>query len=114
MNIAKWLIGFGFLFLVGTILANIMEGAYFDSNDLYFVQAMNDFKIATSSIANFVNPMNMLSGISHMIQAIGQWVTWDYSFFYGTWEVFRYFLWTISFGFLFSLGLQVAQALKWI
>ena len=114
MNMSKWLIGLGFFFLIGTLLSNIMAGTYYGTDDLYFVQALNHFKMAFSNIVSWSAGWNMLSGAGDMMHAIVQFVTWDYAFFYGTWEIFRYFLMTISFGFMLSAALNIASALRWI
>ena len=34
---------------------------------------------------------------------------WDYSFFYGTYEIIRYFCWTISIGIIVALILSVTR-----
>lgn len=114
MNMARWLIGLGFFFILGTIISNILQGVYYGAEDLYFVQAINHFQMAFSNIISWSAGLNMLSGAADMLRAIVQFVTWDYSFFYGAWEMFRYFLIAISFGFMFAAALTIASSLKWI
>lgn len=90
-----------------------MQGVYFGTDELYFIEAMNDFKLAFTDIS-LGSVFNIMSGLGNIAQAFWQWLTWDYSFFYGSWEMFRYLLMTISFGFVVSFGIELASVLRWI
>lgn len=110
----KWLIGLGIVFMLGTVISNIIEftapigdpetqgtAAY------WIVSAVNSFEMVTES--SFFGAIgNILWGGLQLIPAIFFMLLWDYSFFTGGWEILRWcFCFPISVGFVFSIIMAI-------
>jgi len=103
----KWLIGFAMLFLVATIMSQIIEYGYAGGDtSTTFWTAMTSFKGIS-----FSNPItavwSIMVGIWDIIKALFNMFFWNYSFFTGELVIVRYFLMSISLGVIVSLLLAI-------
>jgi len=103
----KWLVGFAMLFLIATIMSQIIEYGYADEETATTLwSAMTSFEAVS-----FSNPItavwNIMIGIWDIIKALFNMFVWNYSFFTGELIIFRYFLWSISLGVVISLLLAI-------
>lgn len=105
----KWIISLAMLFLGGTILSGLLEQQYLGTSSAgMFHDLMNGYKEL-----NFSNPFVAITSVISVawdyVQMLWNLFWWNYSFFYGTWEVVRYFCWCISIGIIASLIMSVTR-----
>ena len=96
---AKYIMFLAFCFISFTLVSRVMEGAYFNAGD---VALLNDLTVIRSfSVFNWfsIPVLNM----SFFTVGLPKLIQWDYPFFGGGYEVFRYMLYTFSIGVVFGL-----------
>jgi len=103
----KWLIGLTTLFIILTIASNIIEQAYLGTGETGTIwNVMKSFQAI-----NFSNPLTAVGGIIiaviDLVKGIFAMLTFDYAFFTGVWEVFRWLFMSISLGIVVSLVLAI-------
>jgi len=105
----KWIISLAILFLGGTILSGLLDMQYIGSGEASLFQRL----IEGGEQLNFSNPITGIYSILKVgwtyMQLIWAMFWWDYSFFYGSYEIIRYFCWTISVGIIVSLILSITR-----
>jgi len=96
MTNPKWLIGLGTAFILLTLLSSTLEGAYISGTEV-------------SRLSMFLNPHGLFTQPLTWLSNLWGMLWFDYSFFHGSWLIFKYALfWPISFGLIVSFGAQVA------
>lgn len=108
----KWLIGLFMAFTVLTIVSNIIQSAYYpEAAQITIFTVINNWGIAFSK--------GFFTGIGQVITSLGDlmnamWTTFmfDYAFFYGGWEIFKYVVcWPISAGLAVTLAMDISKTL---
>ena len=108
----KWLWGLGIIFVVGTIISNILE--YINP-----YEGVTTIWTAYSSWQAFFDSAtwsNAVTGIGDTLVAIWNMFIWNYSFFEGTWELVRWIICLpLSVALFVPLLISVAQTLaQWV
>ena len=102
----SWLTAMGLLFLVGTIISLTLEGQYLDTGDTSIF-----WNIVHPTFTNYTNPLLAIGGffiwMLDWARALWKMLWWDYSFFTGSYEVFRYVGLAVSVGFVVSIVLAI-------
>jgi hypothetical protein len=100
----KWIIALATLFLAGTIISGILEQSYLGSADAgMFHDLLSKYKELSW------NFLTIISVAWSYIVLVWRMFWWDYSFWYGSWEIIRFFCWTISIGIIVSLILSITR-----
>lgn len=100
----KWIIALAMLFLAGTIISGILEQSYLGTSDAgMFHDLLSKYKELSW---NFIT---IISVTWSYIVLVWKMFWWDYSFWYGSWEIIRFFCWTISIGIIVSLILSITR-----
>ncbi len=101
----KWIIALAILFLAGTLISGILEQEYLGSSEAgMFHDLLTKYKEV-----HLWNFLSIISVVWSYIVLIWRLFWWDYSFWYGSWEIIRFFCWTISIGIIVSLILSVTR-----
>ena len=101
-----WIVGICMLFLIGTGISLTLEKQYAGTGlvDTFLALMRPDF-------VSFTNPLIAIGGFFIMvwewIQVLWSVFWWDYSFFTGVWEIFKYVGWCISIGIVVSIILAI-------
>ena len=99
MTSVKFIMFMVFAFVGCTLISRMLEGAYFSTTDINImnqlavfrdVQILGLFSIPTLNLDFFTQ------GLPHLLM-------WDYPFFTGTWNLFRYFLYVLSIGIVWGI-----------
>jgi hypothetical protein len=91
------------LFLAGTLISGILEQQYLGTSDAgLFHSLLSNYKEVS-----WWNIGSIISVAWSYTVLIWRLFWWDYSFWYGAWEIVRYFCWCISVGIVVSLVLSV-------
>lgn len=99
---SKMMMGIFFIFICGQILCLICEGAWLGDSDMQVINELIGFDITTLDGAN---PLEMVSaGWGFFTHGIPNMLSWDYSFFYGTFALVKIIL-------LFPLSVGVVWGL---
>ena len=100
----KWIISLAILFLAGTIISGILEQSYLGTSDAgMFHDLLSKYKELSW------NFLTIISVAWSYIVLVWKMFWWDYSFWYGSWEIIRFFCWTISIGIIVSLILSITR-----
>lgn len=100
----KWIISLATLFLAGTIISGILEQSYLGTSDAgMFHDLLSKYKELSW------NFLTIISVAWSYIVLVWKMFWWDYSFWYGSWEIIRFFCWTISIGIIVSLILSITR-----
>lgn len=100
----KWIIALAMLFLAGTIISGILEQSYLGTSDAgMFHDLLSKYKELSW------NFFTIIKVTWSYIVLVWKMFWWDYSFWYGSWEIIRFFCWTISIGIIVSLILSVTR-----
>lgn len=101
-----------FTFLVGNILCMIIEGSYFSAEDVDMMNALTGYSVLEVSGAGVLAIPKLAGGF--FTHGLPQMLLWQYSFLSGGWEIFRWFLFVISVGIIYPIGLlamNIAQGI---
>ena len=105
----KWVIFFGWLFLVGVLTAGVAEQQYLSASDAGIFQGLFE----SYQEIQFTNPIiaigTMVMTGWEAIVLVFRILMWDYACFEGAWIIFRVFGIAISVGFITSLVLTVTR-----
>jgi len=100
----KWIIALATLFLAGTIISGILEQSYLGTSDAgMFHDLLSKYKELSW------NFLTIISVAWSYIVLVWKMFWWDYAFWYGSWEIIRFFCWTISIGIIVSLILSITR-----
>ena len=100
----KWIISLAMLFLAGTIISNILEQAYLGTSE-----ATMWYKLTSNYQELSWNFFTVIKVAWSYIVLVWKMFWWDYSFWYGSWEIVRYLCMCISIGIIVSLILSVTR-----
>lgn len=105
MRIA-WMTGLVLLYVIGMVISLTLEGEFLGSSETTVL-----YRLMNPEFGSFTNPLSAIGGffimIWNWIQAVWDILTWDYSFFRGSLETFRYVGWAGSIAMVVSLVLAV-------
>jgi len=94
MTTPKLLMACGFVFIVGIMVSRIIDGAFFNASDaavLNQLTVIRSYNVWGLFTIPWLNPDFFIKGIPKL-------VAWDFSFFGGDYEIFKYFLYVVSIG----------------
>lgn len=89
-----------FCMILGNLLCLMMDGAWLGSADITLMQyltGMNNLQTA-SWTAIFTVPFAFFT------HGLPRLILWDFSFFYGSWEIIRWILMAISIGTIWGIA----------
>lgn len=118
------LIGLAMLWLIGTLISLTLEGSYLGQEAQYEIQMIHgvptQVRVGTTStldklmkpeFSEMTNPISFVVGVFNVVWdyvgLIWNMLWWNYVFFTGAWEIFKYFGWGISLGVVVSLVLAI-------
>lgn len=97
-----------FAFVCGHILSMTLEAAWFTSGDVDWLNSLVGYNVVELSAAGVWAIPKALTGF--FLTGVPRMITWDYSFFYGNWELFRIILMgAISVGAVWGLTVTFAS-----
>jgi hypothetical protein len=98
MNVKLLMIAF-FAFVAATFCARLMGGAWFSTSDTDVMNSLTVFKDVEIFGTFSVPTIN----IDFLTTGLPKLVSWDYPFFGGQMEIFKYFLYCLSIGIVWTL-----------
>ena len=106
---SKWLIGVTMLFLIGTVVCNVIEfqapigsPGTEGSAGWYVWTALNSWELV--KISDMSSWWNIMVGLENIMVALWHMLLWQYNFLEGDWWLIRWILlFPISVGLVFSL-----------
>ena len=101
----KWIIALATLFLAGTIISGILEQSYLGTSDAGMFHKL----LTGYTEMHWYNIGSVISVAWSYIVLVWKMFWWDYAFWYGSWEIIRFFCWTISIGIIVSLILSITR-----
>lgn len=97
-----------FAFIGATLVARALEGAYFSNTD---IAIMNDLTVFRS--VEFLGLFSVPApNLDFFTEAVPHLVMWDYPFFGGTYEIFKFFLYALSSAAVFAFFMVVVGVLN--
>ncbi|MDD5095263.1 MAG: hypothetical protein PHV74_12935 [Dehalococcoidia bacterium] len=101
----RWIMGLGFIWIMGTILCQILEGQFFTATD---AQVINDMSAFRTVEAGGLTGIPLLAG--DFFSGLVQVIAWDYSFLEGGFGMIKVFMYGISLGILWGVVQTFAPA----
>ena len=102
----SWMTSMGLLFLIGTIISVTIQGQYVGAD------TTNVFNLALDvSFLQYTNPVEAVAGffvdIGEFLRALWAMFVWEYSFFTGSFAIFRVAGIAVSLAFMVTLVLAI-------
>ncbi|MDD4985951.1 MAG: hypothetical protein PHQ43_09200 [Dehalococcoidales bacterium] len=101
----RWIMGLGFIWILGMILCQTLEGAFFSATDADVLNAMGSFRNVEAGGLTAI-PLLTTNWFDGFVQVI----TWDYSFLEGGFGLVKIFMYGISLGVIWGIIQTFAPA----
>jgi len=102
-----WIIGMAMAYVVLSVISGIDEGTYFGGTGIDTIWS----GFTTIQTVDFTNPLTVVVGLivalKDLMIGLFEILTWKFSFFTGSYVIFRYILGAISLGIMVSLILAL-------
>jgi len=86
----KFIIFITFIFIMGTFLSLIMEGAYFSSEEAGIINNLTGFSIMEIERMGILTIPKLALGF--LMNGLPKVIMWDYSFLEGEWMIIKWIL----------------------
>ena len=98
----------GFLFVGLTLLSRLMEGAYFTAEDVITLNSLTVYR--TWEVFGLFSLPTL--NLDFFVVGLPKLIMWDYGFFGGGYEIFKYLLYTISMGVVWGVFIVIIVVLS--